>query len=123
MRKGGVGKAGRHRDQARDSQLGPRTPPTEAAHSIAQRGAADFIVETTYDGNEESANEDAVASVAALPREAKYDKCARVVSLARGKRGNTLEQIMDGEFDTHWTRLPCGADCDAQWRPVVIGVL
>jgi hypothetical protein len=37
MRKGEVGIAGRQRGQARGSLLGPRTPPTEAAHSIAQR--------------------------------------------------------------------------------------
>ncbi len=69
------------------------------------------IVETTYNGDGEIADEAVVGDVADLPVEAEYlDEEGRFRSLANDELGNTFELIMDEEFNTLGARLVRGAD-------------
>jgi hypothetical protein len=74
-----------------------------ALRSVDEAG---FIVETTYNENGEILDEDVVARVAELPVETEYlDEKGRLVSLAKDDLGNTIEQILDEDFNILGTRL------------------
>ena len=69
------------------------------------------IVETTYNGDGEIADEAVVGDVAHLPVEAEHlDEEGRLRSLANDELGNTFEVVMDKEFNTLGARLVRAAD-------------
>lgn len=69
------------------------------------------IVETTYNGDGEIADETVVGDAAHLPVEAEYlDEEGGFRSLASDELGNTFELVMDKEFNTLCARLVRGAD-------------
>ncbi|MCA1739371.1 MAG: hypothetical protein LC740_11270 [Actinobacteria bacterium] len=69
------------------------------------------IFETTYSGDGEIADEEAVGDVADLPVEAEYlDEEGRFRSLANDELGNTFEWVVDNEFNTIRARLVRGTD-------------
>jgi hypothetical protein len=69
------------------------------------------IVEITYNGDGEIADEEVVGNVADLPVEAEYlDDEGRFRSLATDELGNTFELVMDKEFNTLGARLVRDAD-------------
>jgi hypothetical protein len=103
-------------DHAEEDIGAARGVPSETTDKVGwttRRSVDDsgLIVETTYNGDEEIADEAVVGNVADLPVEAEYlDEEGKFRSLANDELGNTFELIMDMELNTLGARLVRGAD-------------